>query len=282
MKYECHGHIAMNGENFKAAMKRHENGVDKEFVRQNLKAVSEAGIGYFRDGGDKYMVSAYAKEIAAEYGIEYRSPIFAIHKKGYYGDIVGRAFSNMKEFAELVKEAKLLGADFIKIMVSGILNFKTDGRLEGPALTLGEIKEAVKIASSEGFAVMAHVNSPENIKNALEAGVKSVEHGFWPDETVIDYFLHSGAVWVPTASTVRNIIKSPGFPSDVLKNVLDAQGKVLKEAYNRGVLIACGSDSGAVNVPHGRCTLDEYEYLLSLGVNPLEANENIASVFKAK
>lgn len=280
MKYECHGHIAMDGENFRAAMMRHENGVDKNFVRQNLKTISDAEIGYFRDGGDKYMVSAYAKTIAAEYGIDYRSPIYAIHKKGYYGDIVGRAFSDMKEFEVHVKEARQHNADFIKIMVSGILSFKTDGKLEGPALTFSEIREAVKIAAGEGLAVMAHVNGVENIKNALEAGVKSVEHGFWPDETLIDYFLQTGAVWVPTASTVRNLIDCVAFPSDILKNVLEVQAIVLKQGFLKGVLIASGSDSGAIKVPHGKATLDEYEYLNSLGINPENANKIIEKAFK--
>ncbi len=279
MKYECHGHIAMDGENFNLAMKRHKNGVDKDFVRRSLQAISCAGIDYFRDGGDKYLVSAYTKTIAAEYGIDYRSPIYAIHKKGYYGDIVGRAFSDMKEFSALVKNAKLLGADFIKIMVSGILSFKTDGKLEGPALSLYEIREAVKIAEGEGFAVMAHVNGAENIKNALEAGVKSVEHGFWPDETVINCFLQAGAVWVPTASTVRNLIGCAGFPSGVLNGVLNAQSPVLKEAYSKGVLIASGSDSGAIKVPHGKGTLDEYEYLKYLGINPELGNKMVERTF---
>lgn len=280
MIYECHGHMAMDSINFKAAMERHKNGVDKEFVRRNFKACLESGVRFYRDGGDKYMVSAYAKTIAEDYGIDYRTPIFAIHKKGYYGDIVGKSFINMKDFAALVKEAKALGADFIKIMVSGILSFKTDGTIEGPALTFEELREAVNIASCEGFSVMAHVNGADNIIKALEAGVKSVEHGFWPDNRVINAFIKSGAVWVPTCSTVRNLIGTEGFSETVLEQIIEKQSSVLSEAFSKGVLIACGSDCGAINVPQGRGTLDELSYLKKLGIAPEQANKKISDTFK--
>ncbi len=280
--HECHGHVAMDGVNFSAAMARHRDGVDRDFVRRNLKACMDAGISFFRDGGDKYMVSAFAKEVAQEYGIDYRTPVFAIHKEGYYGSIVGRSFQSMKDFAALVREAKRLGADFIKIMASGILNFRTDGEVDGPSLTYSEIREAVKIASDEGFCVMAHVNGAENIKNALSAGVKSIEHGFWPDSGVIEYFLQSEAVWVPTRATVRNLIGCDGFSNDVLNGILKAQGDLLREAYEKGVPIACGSDSGAINVPHGRGAHDERSYLNELGIDPERGNEKIAELFRIK
>ncbi len=280
--YECHGHVAMDGVDFGAAMARHRNGVDKEFVRRNLKSCAEAGISFFRDGGDRCMASAFAGEIAGEYGIDYRTPVFAIHKHGYYGSIVGRSFRSMKDFAALVAEARKLGADFIKIMASGILGFKTDGKIGGPSLTYEEMREAVRIASGEGFCVMAHVNGAENIKNALSAGVKSIEHGFWPDSGVIEYFLQSGAVWVPTVATVRNLLGREGFSCEVLGRILETQGAVLREAYAKGVLIACGSDSGAINVPHGKGTHDERSYLKELGIDTERGDRRISELFRAE
>lgn len=280
MKYECHGHIISDGASYKDSMARHKNGIDEPFIRHNLKLCAQHGISFYRDGGDKLMVSAAAKRLAGEYGIDYRSPIYIIHKSGYYGQMYGRAFDDLKAFARLVKEAKSLGADFIKITASGMLDFNNKGRVSGPSMSYGELREMVNISHGEGFAVMTHVNGSDNMKNALSAGVKSVEHGFWPDRDVIDYFLQTGAVWVPTCAPVHNLIGTGRFPDEVLKNVLEAQRLVLREAYDRGVLIAAGSDCGASMVPHGEGTDDEYEILSAIGIEPERGNRAVEEMFR--
>ena len=93
---ECHAHIAMDGENYKQAMARHANGPDEAHIRACFEAYKTKGIRFVRDGGDAYDVSRAAVTLAPEYGIEYRTPIFAIHKVGHYGSIVGRAFANIR------------------------------------------------------------------------------------------------------------------------------------------------------------------------------------------
>ena len=280
MKYECHGHIISDGVSYKDSMARHKNGIDEQFIRHNLKLCAQDGISFYRDGGDKLMVSAAAKRLAGEYEIDYRSPIYIIHKSGYYGQMYGRAFDDLKAFARLVKEAKSLGADFIKITVSGMLDFNNNGRISGPSMNYGELCEMVNISIGEGFSVMAHVNGSDNIKNALSAGVKSIEHGYWPDRDVIDYFLQTGAVWVPTCAPVHNLIGAGRFPDGVLKSVLEAQRQVLVEAYKRGVPIAAGSDCGAFMVPHGKGTEDEYRILSEMGIEPERGNRAIEEIFK--
>jgi len=282
MKYECHGHIIADGISYKDSMARHKNGVDEGFIRNNLKLLTEHGIQFYRDGGDKLSVSARAKQLASEYGIDYRTPIYIIHKKGYYGQLYGKAFEDWKEYLELVRNAKAQGADFIKIAATGILDFDNGGNIVGPSLRFDELKEMVNIAKGEGFSVMAHVNGADNIKTALSAGVNSIEHGFWPDMEVIDYFLQTGAVWVPTCATVTNLIGSGRFPDHDLKRIIDAQRTVLIEAYKRGVPIASGSDCGAFNVFQGKGTDDEYRILSSLGIDPERGNRAIAETFKLK
>ena len=80
---ECHAHMIMDGVNYKAAVALHKEKVCEEAVRGHLEACRKAGIRFVRDGGDARGVSAFAKKLAPEYGIEYRTPLFAIHK----GDI---------------------------------------------------------------------------------------------------------------------------------------------------------------------------------------------------
>ena len=151
---ECHAHIAMDGVNYTAAMHRHECGPDEAHIRACFEAYRDRGISFVRDGGDKCGVSIAAKTIAPEYGIDYRSPVFAIHKAGNYGSIVGRAFTSLREYAALVDEAAALGADFIKIMTTGIMNFNEFGRITHEDLDAVEVREMVHIAHEWGFAVM--------------------------------------------------------------------------------------------------------------------------------
>ena len=99
-----------------------------------------------------------ASRLAPKYGIDYRTPVFAIHKNGHYGSIVGRGFDDLKEFHQRVLEAKESGADFIKIMTTGLLDFKNHGKVTGEPLEAEEVKEMVHIAHEEGFAVMSHTN----------------------------------------------------------------------------------------------------------------------------
>ena len=124
---ECHAHIIMDGLNYRKAIAIHKEQIDDQSIREHLKAYQKLGITFLRDGGDALGVSKRAKDLAAEYGIDYRTPIFAIHKNGHYGAIVGKGFDNMKEYYALVKEAKKQGADFIKIMTTGLLDFNNHG-----------------------------------------------------------------------------------------------------------------------------------------------------------
>ena len=174
---ECHGHIFMDGHVFKDAMDLHRGGVVREVIQERLKAVRAANVTYYRDGGDRLGVSEYARTIAADFGIEYRTCIYGTHKRKQYGGLVGLPFDTPADFLALVKDLKAKKADFVKLMISGIMDFQTFGGLSGGGLEPGEIPELIKIAHGEGFRVMAHVNGAARIRAALEAGLDSVEHG---------------------------------------------------------------------------------------------------------
>jgi imidazolonepropionase-like amidohydrolase len=270
----------LDGAGYGAAAERHKNGVDGAAVRRALAACAQRGIVFYRDGGDMYNVSVFAKKIAAEYGIDYRTPVFMIHKRGSYGSMFGPGFESVSEYRALVGRAAELGADFIKLAVSGIMDFGGDGRPTGPALNESETREMVNIAHGEGFAVMAHVNGARAILSALEAGADSIEHGYWPDGGTVTAMLQTGAVWTPTRAAVRNLTGTGMYGEAVLSGVLDAQARCLSEAYARGVPVASGSDCGALAVPQGAGTLDEYRLLGELGIDPARGNERVALLFK--
>lgn len=258
---ECHAHIIMNGKNYNEAVSLHKDQVQDFVIHEHFKAYQQAGITFVRDGGDALGVSARAKELAPLYGIDYRTPLFAIHKNGYYGGIVGHGFDTIEEYAALVSRVSREHGDFIKIMTSGILDFDEFGKVSTPLDDALLIKEMVSIAHSEGFSVMVHVNTPKQICMALEAGCDSVEHGYYMDESCRKLFVETEAVWVPTLATCSNLRGCGRFNEDAVSRITDNHMENVRLALKAGVHIAPGSDAGAYLVPHGTGLLDEVRLL---------------------
>lgn len=255
---ENHAHIFMNALDYHQAVKDHEKAPDESIIRAHFKAYQEKQVSFVRDGGDHLHVSYKAREIVPEYGIDYRTPIFAIHKNGHYGGIVGRGFDTMKEYAALVKEVRREGGDFIKIMTTGIMDFDTDGSITGTALSFEEVREMVHIAHEEGFCVMSHTNGARAVKEAAAAGVDSIEHGNYVDEEAIEVMAEMGTIWVPTITVVKNLIGKGRFSDQVLEQIWEKGKKNIRRGYEAGVNLALGSDAGAYLVPHGQGILDEW------------------------
>lgn len=256
---ECHAHVLMDGINYREAVNRHKEKPEETAVRSCLAAYRKAGVTFVRDGGDNCGVSLLAKKIAPEYGIDYRTPVFAIHKEGHYGSIVGKNFSNMKEYHKLVLEAAEKGADFIKIMTTGLLDFNDHGKVTGIPLNREEVKEMVHIAHEEGFAVMSHTNGVYGVQAALEAGVDSLEHGNYMDEECLSMLADSHTIWVPTLVTIRNLKGCGRYEDRILAPIIKSAEENLCLAFEKKAQTALGSDAGAYMVPHGQGILDEYE-----------------------
>ncbi|NLW70678.1 MAG: amidohydrolase family protein [Eubacteriaceae bacterium] len=264
MKAELHAHVIMDAINYKQAMARHEKGVDKAYVRGVLETYQRAGITLIRDGGDFAGVGEYAKEIAPEYGITYLTPIFALHREGYYGSVVGFGYRTMEEYRNYVADIKRRGGNFVKIMTTGILDFARYGVISEGALSLGEIKELVNIAHGEGFAVMSHTNGAVNVKNAVEGGVDSIEHGSYMDEDAVDYLAQSGTLWVPTIATQKNLLRTERYPAEIVSKIVAVNEENIAAAIRKGANVGVGSDAGAYAVFHAEGTLDEYAYIRAL------------------
>lgn len=287
---ECHAHLIMDGQNYKKAVAIHQNRVQDEAIREKLEMYRQHQITFVRDGGDARGVSERAARLAGEYGIDYRTPIFAIHKKGHYGGIVGLGFETMKEYHDLVLEVKARGGDFIKVMFSGIMDFAGDGGVTEEPLTRQEIGEMIHIAHEEGFAVMAHVNGARAVQDAVEQGVDSVEHGNFMDEECLQALAESHAVWVPTLVTITNLKGSGRFDDRVIEKLERQQKEHIRRGHELGAKIALGSDAGAWHVFHGQGLWDELDQFRKIFSKEEEqvlmdslrsAEEQIKSRFKA-
>ena len=261
---ECHAHIIMDGVNYRHAIDLHRNGPDDNVIREHLKIYQDRGITFVRDGGDALGVSARAKELAPEYGIDYRTPVFAIHKEGHYGSIVGKNFSTMPEFHKRVLEAKEQSADFIKIMTTGLLDFNAHGAITGTPLDAAEVKEMVHIAHEEGMAVMSHTNGTYGVQAAVEAGVDSLEHGNYMNEESLAMLSESHTVWVPTLVTVRNLLGDGRYADETLRPIIETAEENVRKAFGLGVKMAPGSDAGAYRVLHGQGIQDEMQAFVQI------------------
>lgn len=256
---ECHAHLFMNGYNYQDAVAHHKGHIQESTLREYLEAYQRREVHFIRDGGDDLGVSAFVKTIAEEYGIDYRTPIFAIHRNGHYGSIVGKGFDTLEEYHALVKQAKSAGADFIKIMISGLVDFGKFGVITSSPLPKEEIRELIHIAHEEGMAVMAHANGSEVVIAAAEAGVDSVEHGRYINEEALRAMAEHHCLWVPTVVTVKNLLGCGRFPDETVEQIYQQDVRNLRLGRSLGVQLALGSDAGAYMVPHGVGIENEYE-----------------------
>jgi imidazolonepropionase-like amidohydrolase len=172
-------------------------------------------------------------------------------KQGHYGAFIGRTYENFKEYAQLVRQTRDDGGDFIKIMISGLMDFNRFGALSEEGLPAGEIRELVHIAHEEGFAVMAHANGARTVEAAALAGVDSVEHGAYQDGDALAAMKENGTVWIPTISTIGNLRGKGRFDETAVARIFESAAENIAKFADIGGLIGCGSDAGAWAVPHG-------------------------------
>lgn len=248
---DCHIHMVLDGQYWKSAIARHSEQVDLPWIRAVLETYRTAGFTYLRDCGDRWGVGKAARELAREYGIVYRTPLASFYKNGHYGGIIGKPFETMKEFARLVRQNKAQGADFIKIMISGLMDFDHFGVLTEGGLESREIEELIHIAHSEGLAVSVHGNGERNVLAAARAGVDSVEHGAYLTDEALCAMAEAGTVWVPTLSTIGNLRGTGRFTESAVERILESALENVSCFAMKGGLIAPGTDAGAWAVPHG-------------------------------
>jgi len=139
------------------------------------------------------------------------------------------------------------GADQIKVMADGGVASPSDkpGQWQ---FEVDELKAAVQVAEAAGTYVMAHCYTDRAIRNCLEAGVKTIEHGNLVSEDTAALMAQKGAYLVPTL-TVYQVLTEHGhktgmsdFVMEKLKTVMDAGLQSLEAAYRAGVKIGSGTD----------------------------------------
>lgn len=151
---------------------------------------------------------------------------------------------------ECMRAARLAlreGANFIKICSTGGVMSERD-KPNDEQFTIEEIGAIVNEARKVGTFVASHAQGAKGIKNALVAGVKTIEHGIYIDEEASKMMVEKDAIVVPTLSIVHQLItkgREAGTPEWGLKKsmeVIEDHVKNISAAKKRGVKIATGTD----------------------------------------
>ena len=266
MRADCHMHMILDGYEWKSAIARHKERPDEDFIHRVLKTYQDLGYTYLRDGGDRWNAGKRSREIAKEYGITYRTPLAPLCKEGHYGAFIGLTWGDFHQYRDLVVQHKQNGADFIKIMISGLMDFDHFGVLSEEPLTAEEIQELIHIAHEEGMTVMSHCNGARTAEAAAAAGVDSIDHGAYLDRDALQTMEDNGTVWVPTLSTIGNLRGKGRFNEDAVRKILDS---ALENVSQYKGYLAAGTDAGAWAVPHGSNTEEGYFAMAGVGEDRL-------------
>jgi len=285
----AHAHLEMSGEpDTMGAITNSTPGQRLLRAVENARKSVKAGVTTIRDVGSSNAIAADVRDAIDAGripGPRMRASGAVLCMTGGHGWPVGRAIDSPWEARKGVREQLLAGADCIKLIATG--GVLTKGAVPGNAqLTPEELTAAVDEAHRHGMRVASHAIGTLGIKNALRAGVDSIEHGHMLDDEAIALFKERGAYLVPTLTAPTCIlahIEGGGQPEFVLRKaqtVNEAMLVNIKHAYEQGVLIAGGSDAGTPFNYH-----DAYAYeveLMStlLGMTPqqaLHAATNVAA-----
>ncbi|RMF79808.1 MAG: amidohydrolase family protein [Chloroflexi bacterium] len=181
----------------------------------------------------------------------------------------------VEEVRKKVREVLRAGADIIKICSTGGVLSPTDDP-EFTQFSPEELKVIVQEAAyRKGIKVMSHAQGAEGIKNAIRAGVHSIEHAIYLDDEAIELALAHGTYIVPTLLAPVAVIEiaeetgnMPEWGIRKAKNSLEAHRDSIARAYEAGCNISMGTDAGVM--PHGT-NLRELGLMTGIGMSPMEA-----------
>jgi len=180
------------------------------------------------------------------------------------------------EARKAVREQIKYGADLIKIYSTHRFYFSPDAKLVSiPTLTLDETKAIVDEAHREGVKVACHSYGGEGLRNCLEAGVDSIEHGLDLDDAAVEKMVERGiylvATLLPYELEPEEDLRATGGKT----NRARIHEMSFRRALARGVKIAFGTDAGPY--PHGT-QAREFAYMVKFGMTPVQALRAATSV----
>src|SRR5215469_504948 len=287
--FDCHVHVMVSGIDL---VQRLQRPFSYPFFQaaNNLSATLDCGITTVRDAGGADLGVQRAVEDGLIDGPRMQIAISALSQTGGHGDgwlpsgvttflmspHPGRPqglVDGPEEMRKRVREIIRAGANVIKVHTSGGVLSPRDSPKHAQ-FRPDELAALMAEAAAADLPVMAHAQATDGIKNAVRAGVRSIEHGIYLDDEAIDMMLSSGAWLVPTLVAPHAVVKAVSegsqLPEGVVekaKEVIDAHASAFARAVAAGVKIAMGTDTGVG--PHGT-NLDELPLMAAGGMTPAE------------
>ncbi len=199
---------------------------------------------------------------------------------GYRNDLMGDPVAKFgvvngaQEGRKAVRQRYKEGADLIKITATGgVLSTAKNG--QNPQFMDDELEAIIQTAKDYGFKVAAHAHGAEGMKRAIKAGIDSVEHGTLMDDEARSLMKKNGTYLVPTilaGEFVAEKAEIDGYFPEIIRPKAREIGPQLKanfkKAYDAGVKIAFGTDSGVSR--HGD-NAKEFVLMVDNGMPAIEA-----------
>ena len=184
------------------------------------------------------------------------------------------------EFRRKAEEAIAGGADVLKVIASGaVLAF---GGVPGsPEMTPEEIKAVVEVGHAAGIMVTAHAHGAQSIKDAIGAGVDSIEHASLADDEAIALAAKQQVAFsmdVYNGSYIATVGREENWPEEFIRKndeTTEAQRQVFTKAHEAGVPITFGTDSGVY--PHGD-NAKQFVIMVRRGMSPMDTIKAATSV----
>jgi imidazolonepropionase-like amidohydrolase len=286
---DAHVHITGTGD--PNILKRLKQSVPYTAIQTALNAreTIEAGITSLRDAGGQYYIDVAIRD-AINAGLIPGPRLFVaghgLSITGGHGDsrngwpaeieFKGRFVVDSPDEARRVAREQLRdGADHLKLHATGGVMSEGDVPT-ARGLTVEEMRAAIEEANNVGKKSMAHAQGSEGIKNAIVAGINSIEHGFYLTDEIIELMLKKDVFMVPTLCAVHHIVvqgTEGGIPEYGVRKAKEAQQahlKSFKRALDAGVKIAMGTDSATPFNFHGKNIL-ELELMVNAGMTSVQA-----------
>ena len=167
------------------------------------------------------------------------------------------------------------GVDWIKIHATGAIPNRS-GELQ--VWTLDEMKAVCDTAHALGVPVTAHCRNAVSTRDAALAGVDLILHASFVDDEGLEAIIDRGAAICPTFTFLANLVDygdrvgSGAGMQEIFRGEIRATAAMMRKAYDEGVPILCGSESGFALTPYGHWHAREMEvFVEELGLSPVEA-----------
>ncbi|AGK99871.1 amidohydrolase family protein [Desulfoscipio gibsoniae] len=287
---DCHVHMALDGLDFSAARQRWDQ-PDELYTQVGAQLWDTLchGILAVRDGGDLSGIGLRYRELVANDSLPgpiIRASGYALRKPQKYGSFLGRGIPT-EMLDSTLDDLTRLKVDQIKVLVSGVVSFQEYARVGPLQYTADELKALVEGAHSRGLGVMAHASSDEAVAMAVQAGVDTIEHGYFLSRATLELMAKNKVAWIPTVIPVaaqeargrfsrflagkqenRPLASPPA--SNVIAQTVERQLSMISEAHALGVTLGVGTDAGASGVRHGYSYWQELNLYRQAGLTPDE------------